>query len=418
MALWLFGLANLPGCGSTGPSDAPASPFFLSNPVAGAASQGLKGGPGSSAVGESLVFVSLPSGTIPDGVTAAIGNRRSGQSVIASLVDGGMDPTPIAGQAGDTLDIVVGLNTGKVERFVAVVPLRARPIVVRTEPKPHKRDVALNAYIVVVFSEPVDPSSLTGGSLQLRRGTEPVAGQIQFLDESQVSVVFLPTAPLEALSDYELVVTPGIHDATGDPLEEEVRVPFTTGLPTVGELRVHVVTQGDAPDPDGYIVSVARVGSRAIAVNGTVSLTAEPGQYVVFMSGLASNCFWIGADHVTASITAGGVTTVNFSVDCLTIPSNALLVVVRTGFIGTGWPSTFPMHVDNGGNLNIQANGYRVFPELAPGIHEVWVKTPKGGGSFCLMNVWPPPSDGWYGKSVTMVAGGTARVDFSFTCIP
>ena len=415
IAPWWFGLVTLSACGSTGPSAAPASPFFLSNPVTGAAGQGLRAALGGNAVGETVVFVSLPSGTIPGGLLAAIGNRRSGQSVTASLVDGGMDPTPIAGQAGDTLDIVVSVSTGMQERFIAVVPLRARPIVVRTEPRPHKRDVPLNAYIVVVFSEPIDPNSLTGGSLQVRRGTEPVAGQIQFLDQSQVSLVFRPSQPLEAFSDYELVVTAGIHDVTGDPLEEGVVVPFTTGLPSVGELRVNVVTQGDAPDPDGYVVTVAHIGSRAIAINGTVSFAMAPGQYLVSLSGLASNCFRVGGSPANPSVVAGGVSTVDFSIECPLIPPNGLLVVVRTGFAGTGWPSTFPMHVDNGNNISIPANGYFMITGMAPGFHEVWIKTPSGGGSFC---VWPPPSDGWTGKSVTMVDGGTARIDFAFTCIP
>lgn len=208
----------------------PPSPFIVSSPFAMPLS--LSAGlavTGSSASGE--VYISLPPGSIPDGSTATILDPRVGSSTIAILVDGGFDPVPIAAAAGDTLAITVhqGATGGPVSYAVAV-PEGAPPIVVRTSPPPHKRDVPLNSTVVIVFSQPIDAATLNTGSVQLWRNTTPVSGTVQFSDTTHLRAEFHPATLLAGHTDYRIVVTGAVHDVNGIALTPSPDVGFTTGV--------------------------------------------------------------------------------------------------------------------------------------------------------------------------------------------
>jgi hypothetical protein len=100
-------------------------------------------------------------------------------------------------------------------------------VLVRTEPPHRKRDVPLNASLLVVFSEPVDPGTVTTEVVRLFRGTVPVAGRVQ-LDPSGVKAVFQPEAALDPGTEYTLGVTSGVKDLSGDSLPAPVAVGFET----------------------------------------------------------------------------------------------------------------------------------------------------------------------------------------------
>ncbi len=418
----LIDLAVLAGTGlaacSTTEPNASGSPFLVSNPVASPALRAAAPSAGNDM--ENVVYISLPTGTIPNGLSAAIGDKRTGQSVAAGLVDGGLDPTAIPAQVGDTLEIVVSLSTGGQERFLTVVPVRARPKVVRTDPSPHKRDVPLNASIVVIFSEPIAASSLTSGALTLTRGSTIVSGQIAYLDDTHASVVFTPAQPLTASSEHLLVVTSGIRDQDGEQLEAEVTVPFTTGdASSTGELRVTVTSVGNAMDPDGYVLAIAGQSTRPIGANDAVSLQLPAGTYTVYLSGLAPYCLVLGSDAARVGIENGNVTNLAFRVTCPSVPTDGLLVTLTTQLSGSGWPAdmTFVMRVDDGPDQIVNPNGYAIVSPIAPGNHTVAVQTPHfGGGSFC--SGWFPLGNGWNQKVATVPEGAFGRVDFKLACIP
>jgi alpha-tubulin suppressor-like RCC1 family protein len=191
--------------------------------------------PASSRVGTALLaaavtYVSLPPGAIPNGVTATIRNLRTGSTVTAAVVDGGFDPVALAASAGDTLAITVQAAGGAgPTSFISVVPAAVRPIVIRTSPPPHKRDVPLNAIIVIVFSEPLDSATVNAGSVQLFRGTAQVAGAVRFGDVTHLRVELHPDSLLEPQTDYQLVVAQTVGDVNGLTLDSTIAVPFTTG---------------------------------------------------------------------------------------------------------------------------------------------------------------------------------------------
>ncbi len=215
--------------------DAESGPI-ISDPVSSvtvsAAGAGFAAARGAAEV--EVAYVSLPPGTIPDGEVAVIRDRRSGTAVTTAMLDGGFDPVAVTASVGDTLDVDVRVSGGDVPRhLVLAVPAYRKPRVVRTYPPHKKRDVVLNVMPLVIFSEPIDQSTLSEESVQLWRvigGIRVrVPGQRDFRDAEHLSAGFMPAAQLDANADYELVVTTGIRDLDGDALETATRARFRTG---------------------------------------------------------------------------------------------------------------------------------------------------------------------------------------------
>lgn len=181
-----------------------------------------------------VVYVSLPPGTIPNGELVVIRRAGSETGVTAAMLDGGFDPVPVAAAAGDTLllDIQASRIGGSVQE-VLPVPEYRKPRVVRAYPPHKKRDVPLYTQVLIVFSEPIDPGTLSDQTVQLWRRVGPardrVPGRVGVRDADRLAVEFAPTAPLVASASYDLVVTSGIRDLDGETLEAPLTAQFTTG---------------------------------------------------------------------------------------------------------------------------------------------------------------------------------------------
>ena len=158
------------------------------------------------------------------------------------MVAGGLDPQRVEAMAGDTLELEIWtIGSTSPTRRTVTVPGKRAPKVVRTSPPPRKRDVALNAAIAIVFSEPIDAATLTTASIYLLRAGSPVSGEVLIGDPENLTAVFQPTTPLVARTDYQLVVAQAIRDLDGEALDSAVTVDFTTGsssTPSASSLRV------------------------------------------------------------------------------------------------------------------------------------------------------------------------------------
>ena len=273
-----------------GPNDPPEdtpSPAMISNPVTAQAASS-SGASFSASAATDVVYVSLSPGSVPDGKRAAFRNRASGAELAATMKDGGFDPVPIQAAAGDTLDfrielagldepLLAGGGTAQssasdgVVTFFSVVPPSQPPVVVRTDPPPGKRDVPLNATMLVVFSEPISVETLTASSLQVLRGGVPVAGTFEFVDAANLTVAFTPAEPLAAGTDYALRTTREIEDLDGEPLAFGLTVAFTT-LSADLEAVVHVSADPDAPPEGSTVVSSLAEAMTRVAPGGQVLL--------------------------------------------------------------------------------------------------------------------------------------------------
>jgi hypothetical protein len=197
---------------------------------------------------ESLAYVSLVPGTAPSGVSATIQNSRKGVAHSVAVIDGGFDPVGIAAIVGDTIDVAV-TNPAAVVVFQAFVAVRSphRPVVVRTNPPAKKTDVPLNIIMQVVFSAPIDSTTLTG-SIQLLRGATPVPGTLRFTDSTKITAEFIPDDLLAAATSYRLVVSQAIQDLNHLALESPVDVEFRT-VPPPPTLSSISITMIAAPQP-------------------------------------------------------------------------------------------------------------------------------------------------------------------------
>jgi alpha-tubulin suppressor-like RCC1 family protein len=150
------------------------------------------------------------------------------QVLALGLTNGGFDPVAVPATVADTIEIVVTTPEGERIRTRVTVPYATLPIIVRTDPPKRKRDVPIGIALSIIFSEPVDPFTISHETIQLYEGDRLVDGEVRFVSESNLAVEFLPTAPLEPATDYRLVITTGVRDLAGDPLLEVTEVLFTT----------------------------------------------------------------------------------------------------------------------------------------------------------------------------------------------
>ncbi|HWS88659.1 MAG TPA: carboxypeptidase regulatory-like domain-containing protein, partial [Pyrinomonadaceae bacterium] len=146
--------------------------------------------------------------------------------------------------------------------------------------------------ITVRFSEPVDPSTVHGGTVRLTRGQSTVSVNVSLSDGNRTATV-KPSVRLVDTTQYTVVVTTNVADLVGNHLAREVRSAFTTSdstppavtgfAPANGATRVAlstdvVVTFDEKLDPAqdlSQVVVVTADGAPPAAVPGTLTLSAD-----------------------------------------------------------------------------------------------------------------------------------------------
>jgi alpha-tubulin suppressor-like RCC1 family protein/uncharacterized protein YjdB len=245
-----------------------------------------------------VAYISLPSNSYSGAAIAHITSSSFDGTVTAPMIEGGLDPVPVSAAAGDSVEIQILSNDGMtLARTGSRVPATRRPRVVRTVPPRGKTDVAVNAIIVVIFSEPIDATSLSSASIRLLRAGNPVPGTARLLEGVTAAVAFQPSQPLAGNAAYSLVVTQGVRDLDGDALEAEVEVGFTSSTefaPPVTQLTV-------LPD-----VTALSVGSRLqliVRATGGDDTTRVP----IPIAGVP--ILWVSETPAVATVSTTGLVT-------------------------------------------------------------------------------------------------------------
>jgi hypothetical protein len=262
-----------------------SAPSAQSSAVSNGSGTGAQGAlPSGTAGAGTLVFVSLPPGSVPGASSATILNRRTGTSIAVAVLDGGFDPSPIAASVDDILTIDIRAGSSDLMSTSVKVPRRRPPSLVRSQPPQGKTDVPLNSRIEVVLSEPVDPATIPA-SMGLVQGTRAVAGRAS-LDPSGLVATFAPDSSLAPYANYTVVVTTGLRNLAGDALEQGARIDFTTGAnpappPVTNEAECL------ATSPSFLTGPFERVHSMALARKGLA--TRLPDGRVLIVGGLVGN---------------------------------------------------------------------------------------------------------------------------------
>jgi hypothetical protein len=227
-----------------------------------------------------VAYVSLLPGTLSEALSVVIRNLNTNAVVgPTALFDGGFDPIAVSAAAGDRLELEFRDATGGTAVYYSTVPPRRPPTIVRTNPPKGRTDVALGVQPVLVFSEPLDPATITPENVRLLLNGAPVAGTVVALPDRPWIVQIAPAGGLQPLTVYTLDVRRGgVANTAGDTIELGWSVAFTTGAGPSQPLAavVHVSVDPDLP-PEGATV----VGSLAEAM-----VRVEPGGRVVIYDGV------------------------------------------------------------------------------------------------------------------------------------
>ncbi|MBL8786748.1 MAG: Ig-like domain-containing protein [Deltaproteobacteria bacterium] len=124
--------------------------------------------------------------------------------------------------AGNTMaaDYVWSFTTGP-------APDLQRPTVIATFPRDDAAAVPFGSSLTVVFSEAMDPASITTVNFTVQQGSETVSGTVTYVN---FTATFTPNAPLTPDTEYAATVTTSTRDLAGNALVSNYVWNFHTGL--------------------------------------------------------------------------------------------------------------------------------------------------------------------------------------------
>jgi TolB protein len=194
---------------------------------------------------------------------------------------------------------------------------------------------------------------------------------------------------------------------TGGP----ATVTFAVACEQTGRVRASVTTIGADLDPDGYFVLAQGAGWSAgqyVGTNASATISRLPaGEYSVTLSSLAANCAVNGQNPVTATVVAGATVDVAFAVTCAALGSIQVTAATTGADLD---PDGYSVRVQRAGDsrtYTVGPNGTVTISGLAAGDYLVAL---DGVAPNCQVGGANP-------RTVAVSSGGTALVQFDFTCV-
>jgi len=229
-----------------------------------------------------VVWVSMMPGTIPDGLIFSIENMKSQvASASYSLVHGGLDPVRIPAEAGDTLLATITRQGAPSRNDSILVPVRSRLHLVRVAPANQDAGLPLDARVLLVFSQPVQWSTLALG-VHLTLNDAEVVGTFAAIagPGDTLFAEFVPASALQPNATYKVAVSSQVLDRNGLALELPVSQSFTTGtrasLDEAPDVQIVSPTGGATFSPDWATLTVTATDDHQL-VELDLNLIAGPG---------------------------------------------------------------------------------------------------------------------------------------------
>jgi hypothetical protein len=178
--------------------------------------------------------------------------------------------------------------------------------------------------------------------------------------------------------------------------------------PGTGSIRVRTDTDGQEQDPDGYEVFIDGINRGAIGRDDEMTFAdLSPGNHTIELREVSGNCA-VENNPRTETVTAGGVTTTTFQVNCSAAPPTTGSIRVRTDTDGPDQDSDgYELWLD-GSNQGVIAtdDGNRTFEGLSPGEHNVEL---RGVAENCSVEENNP-------RTLTVTAGQETSTTFRVNC--
>jgi hypothetical protein len=101
------------------------------------------------------------------------------------------------------------------------------PLVVSTNPVDGTVDVPIGTTVSALFSEAMDPATITASSFTLFNGASAIAAAVVYDNASRTATV-IPDSPLSLLTTYTATITTAVHDLADNPMLDTVTWTFST----------------------------------------------------------------------------------------------------------------------------------------------------------------------------------------------
>ncbi len=247
---------------------------------------GLISAPGSAAQPLALVTTNTAPFAFLTSATGAfvVAGRAGASTVVAATEPAGANASGSAVLAA--LNDIAALNLALAQ---------AVPVVTATIPAANAINVALDSSIVIDFSKPIDPATVTGSTVVLSAGATPVAVQ-PVLSANRRRLTITPTSPLSGLTMYALALTPDLRDVAGTSLAAFAPLRFTTLDPSKATVLALGVITAELPDEDGLTLVTGAAG--AAEPNGVVVATNLRTQETVTVLSVADGSFRLRIDVI------------------------------------------------------------------------------------------------------------------------
>ena len=299
----------------------PTVPALVSNTPLDGATGVLLTGNASATFSEAMDAATLTPGTF----TLTSGPNADpvlGTVNYANLTAVFVPTVPLAGNLLYTATVTTGarsafgvaLAANRAWTFTTVGVIPTVPTVLSNTPFSGATGVALNGSASATFSEAMDPLSLTAATFTLTSGAAavPVLGTVSY---TNLTAMFVPTAPLVGNGSYTAMITTGAKSALGVALAVNSAWSFTTNT-AVGALPVNLGTAGN------YVI-LAKTGISTVptsAITGNLGVSPVAASYITGFS--------LTADSTNVFSTSSQVTGKIYAADyALPTPSNMTTAV-------------------------------------------------------------------------------------------
>jgi len=168
-----------------------------------------------------------------------------------------------------------------------------------------------------------------------------------------------------------------------------------------GTLVVSTTTDGNDPDPDGYLLTIDGAESVALDPTGSIEAELSPGRHTLRLLGVAEHCSVASATSLEVDVLPRGATSVAFEISCLM--TGAQITTTTTGLDID--PDGFRIVVD-GTDRGTAGSNTSVLTRMDPGDRTISL---TAIASNCAL-------DGPSTRSVTILDRQVASIEFEIVC--